>query len=157
MHLFYRTLCLIQFAQIRTARPSNYGLDKETEPTLGGRLLEENCASHSSAPSHHGTYSIPAIVCQAENTKPKFSLVEVADSWTDGCDTLIHTGRFNSTHRPALLLGNRAREESLWRLRLFLEGRKNEKCTTMHSNTQRISDTWGMNLRKPYIFCMLFF
>lgn len=29
MHLFYRILCLIQFVQIRAAKPYNYGLDKE--------------------------------------------------------------------------------------------------------------------------------
>lgn len=149
MHLFYRTLCLIQFAQIRTARPSDCGLDKETEPHVRrpsvGRELHLSFI-HSFTPRHlfHSGYYVPRWEHKAQ--------VQPGGGGRQLNRWLWHT----STHWPALVLWNRAREESLWRLRLFLEGRKNENCTTMHSNTQRISGTWGMNLRTVYILYLIF-
>lgn len=90
MHLFYRILCLIQFVQIRAAKPYNYGLDKEivlqnrTEqnPTLKWCLLGKNCTySFVRSLSKHllSTYPIPVTVCGAGNTKVRPSLAELTD------------------------------------------------------------------------------
>lgn len=138
MHLFYRILCLIQFAQTGAASPCNYGLDKEI--VLLNRILHWNGDRQKrTVPIHYFTYSRHKHLLSTY-----FHPSHCALCWEHKVDAqpgrggrhlnrwLRHTGRFNNTHGPAVLLWNqRGGRDFLWRLKLFWSKqaeRENENC-----------------------------
>lgn len=104
MHLFYRILCLTQFAQMRAARPWNYGLDKEIV-LLTGILPWKGDGQRRIVPTHSFSYS-----CHQAFSEHLFQPSRRARCWDREAAAqpggggrhpnrwLQHPGRFNNTH-----------------------------------------------------------
>lgn len=130
MHLFYRILCLIQFAQMRAARPWNYGLDKEIVLLTGilhwkgdgqKRIVPTHSFSYSCHQPSASTYSSPAVGHGAGTARLQHSPVEVADIRTDGYNTLA--GSITHTGPGGYEEKHRGEEDFLCRLKLRQKGR----------------------------------
>lgn len=138
MHLFYRILCLIQFVQMRAARPWNYGARQgnsfaQQNPTLKGGSSEKNHAysfTHLFTPpalSEHLFHPSHCARCREHEVAAR-----PAGGGRHLNRWLQRPGRFNNTHGPEVVRRkHRGKEDFLWRLKLFWSKeaeRENEKC-----------------------------